>query len=228
MTQLLTKNDSSAKVQRAVRRHLRLAQRTGDDAALAIAKRIAGPAEALDRALGAAAAARHAADDAFDGWEQDDRRLDRAVRSAHRKCVDWDADHLTAGTVALLFAGATPSQITGASREKEPDLAAQIVARGATLPDGHPAAPVLVDLAALADASRAGHRAWIDAVQKAAAAAAVAETARIAVVRAYRDNHIDIERASGADVADDCFPELRHVPGVTEDDDAAHGRAPGV
>lgn len=230
MTQMLLKNDSAAKVQRAVRRHLRLARRTTDDAAKTLAPRIAGPSAALDERIDALAGAHQQADDAFDDWWQDDQRLDRVVRSAYRKCADWDADHAGAKTTALLFGDRAPSELTAAPRGEEPELVAQLVARGASLPEAHPARALLADLDGRAKASRAAHRAWVDAEQRVAAAEAAAETARLVVVRAYRDNFIDIERASGADVVGECFPPLRRAVrgGADEGHPAAHEGEPSA
>lgn len=218
--QTLTKNDHAPKVLRAARRHLRLAKRAGNATAAELALRIAAPVEALKVAVASAAAAREAADDAFDDWTQDDASLDRAVLSAHRKADDWDADHPGSATKALLFEGAPASQITKAPREDEPDLVAKLVARGEKLPAEHPARAVLPKLVELAAASRKSGRAWVDATQRAGAASAAADIARLAVVRAYRDNAIDIARACGDDVADACFPTLRAAGRRGEDGDA--------
>ncbi len=218
--QTLIKTDRAPAVARAARRHLRLSRRTGNAKAREIAERIAGPLEELEAKMAAAAAAQTAVSDAFDDFVQDDVRLDRAVRSANRKCVDWDADHPGASTTALLFEGRAVSEITRAPREKEPDLVTALVTRGTKLPPGHPAAAILTQLTELAQASRDGHREVIDARQRHVAAAAECDLARIAVVRIYRDNAIDIARAVGDDLADECFPVLRRRARADDEVDA--------
>ena len=221
MAQMLQKGDSPAKAERAARRHLRLAKRTGNAEALALAERIRSPMADLVRTIDDAGKARDAAQDAFDDWNQDDQALDSAVRSVHRKLLDWDADHAAAGTVQMMLAGRTVGEIVGTRREKEPDLVAAMVQRGTKLPAGHPAMALLEGLTRRADASRSGHRAWVDALQAATVADAAADGARLTVIRAYRDNMIDIERACGPAVMEACFPTLRHAPTATEEDDAA-------
>lgn len=226
MTQTLTKKDSTRKMLRSVRRHLRLTRRTGNETAQTLAERIAEPAEQLKAADDAAQSQRTAADDAFDDWNQDDGRLDRAVQAAHRRSVDYDAEHPGQTSTQLLFGGRPASQITSAPRGQEPDLVAKIVARGASLPAEHPAAALLPALTGLAEASRKAHRAWVDALQRAAAADAAVEVARVALVRAYRDNAIDLARALGDAFAQDCFPRLRSShTAASEDDDSAAASA---
>ena len=95
---------------------------------------------------------------------------------------------------------------------------ASLVKRGEQLPAGHPAAPLLGPLLHQAEASRAGYRAWVDAAQREAVAATAVEVARLAVVRTYRDNLIDLERACGPELVEDCFPTLRRAAGSSEDD----------
>jgi hypothetical protein len=119
----------------------------------------------------------------------------------------------------MVFGGSTTSQITNAARETEPDLVAQMVRRGADLPEGHPAKPLLPVLTEQANASRAGYRAWIDAVQREAVASTAVEVARLQVARVYSDNQIDIERACGRDVAEACFPTLRRAKADDPDDE---------
>jgi hypothetical protein len=218
MAHSLGKNDSAGKVARGAKRHLRLTKRTGNTEAMTLAERIRAPLAQLEATAVALAAAREALQEAFDDWVQLDRLLDRTVRSCHRKAVDYDADHAGAKTTATLFAGRAPSEITAAPRADEPDLVASLVKRGEALPAGHPATPLLGPLGQQAEASRAGHRAWVDAAQREAVAATAVEVARLAVVRTYRDNLIDIERAGGPELVEDCFPTLRRTAGSTEDD----------
>lgn len=218
MAQTLSKTDSPGKVKRVGRRHLRLARRSADEKAIAIANRLVTPLEALDKAIHTAALAVEAAEDAFDDWHQDDQRLDQAVRRIHLRCLDWDAVHPADRTAPLVFGGMAPSAITSAPRHKEPDLVSKMVVRGRELPADHPVAPLLDKLQALADASRKGHLAWTAAEQRVAEAHTAAEMAKLVVVRVYRDNLIDIERASGSPVAESCFPILRRSRRVVEDE----------
>jgi hypothetical protein len=228
MTQTLTKKDSTGKIQRAVRRHLRLTRRTGSEKALAVAQRIAEPAEQLKAAADTAQALRNAAEDAFDDWTQDDARLDRAVTLAYRRAQDYDVEFPGLASHGLLFGNKSASYVTRSPRSKEPDLVAKIVARGAALPADHPVLPTLPALAERAEASRAAHRAWTDALQRVAEADAVVDVARLAVIRAYRDNVIDIGRAIGESLATDCFPKLRKPRGPAGGDDAAVAEAIAV
>jgi hypothetical protein len=221
MAQSLTKNDSPAKVLRTVRRHKRLVRRVGNAAATDIAARIDAPAAELQSKVDAARAVAEAAENAFDDWDQDDRKLDRVVKRVHRKSVDWDADHSGADTTKLLFAGRAPSEITGAPRDAEPDLVLALVERGARLPEDHPAKPLLADLSACAQASKASQRAWVDAVQRTAVADAAVEVARLSVVRVYKDNIIDIARACGDEIAEDCCPTLRRAASAADDEPAS-------
>lgn len=221
MAQALTSRDSPGKVVKAVRRHLRLTRRTGNEEAGKLADRVKEPTEKLKQVVKEAQGAADNVQDCFDDWESADRKLDRTVRSGARKSADWDEDHPGAATVALLFAKRSISEVTGAPREDEPDLIAEMVKRGEGLPEGHPAVPLLAVLADQAGASRAAHRAWIDAGQKAVAADAAVDIARLAVSKRYKDNIIDIGRAAGEDVAEDCFPTLRRAPTVAEEEDGA-------
>lgn len=209
MAQTLTKNDSTPKVRRAVRRHVRLTRRLGNAEATRLAERIAEPDERLKAAADAALTLQNAAADAFDDWTQDDEALDAAVRSVHRKCEGYDADHPGANTTQLVFNGQPPSQVTKAPRGKEPSLVAALVARGANLPADHPVASALSGLMELAERSRSSERAWIDATQRTVQAAAEVDVARLQVVRTYRDNAIDIARAIGDELTRRCFPILR-------------------
>ncbi|MCC6521221.1 MAG: hypothetical protein IT373_01040 [Polyangiaceae bacterium] len=228
MAQMLSKTDSPAKVARAVRRHIRLAKRTGHPKAIELALRIDAPAAAQKTAVSAANEAADAVEDAFDDWSKADAALDRLVKRAHRRCADFDADNAGAGTAALVFAGVPPSVVTETRREEEPDIVAKLVARGQKLPEGHLAIPLLPELTAAADASRAAERAWIDAYQHAEATKGAVDVARLGVVAQYRDNFIDIGRAAGPDVADACFPTLRRAAGSVADDDEAEDPPKGT
>lgn len=221
MAQTLSKTDSAGKVARAVRRHLRLTRRTGDEKAFDIANAITAPAKALDEAILALSQITEAKEDAFDDWHQDDERLDQLVRRVHLRCLDWDLTHPSAKTAALVFGGMALSSVTTAPRHREPDLVAKMVARGRSLPDCHPAIPLLDLLQAAADASRRGHHAVIDAEQRVMEAKAVVEIAKLAVVRVYRDSAIDIERACGSSMAESCFPILRRARRASTADLAA-------
>lgn len=209
MAQMLSKIDSATRATRAVRRHLRLSRRQPDAEAKRIAERIIGPLTALERALDKASSAADAAQDAFDDWYQEDQLLDQYVRKLGFRCREWDASRPADQTSARVFGGMTPSEVTRAPRHKQPDLVAQIVVRGRELPEGHSGRELLGDLERLAASSRSAHRAYLDAEQRAGAARAEVDIARLTVIRAYRDNYIDIERACGRDVAEACFPLLR-------------------
>lgn len=211
MAQMLSKNDSPNKVRRAVRRHLRLARRHPDTEAKTIAQRIVAPLSALDEALAKAASATDAAEDAFDDWNQEDHLLDQQVRKLSFRCREWDATRPGDQTLARVFGGMAASEVTRAPRHKQPDIVAKMVVRGRELPGGHSGLELLEDLERLAHASRNAHRAYLDAEQHVGAAGAAVAMARLVVVRAYRDNYIDIERASGAEVAEACFPILRRT-----------------
>ena len=209
MAQMLLQRDSAAKVKRAVRRHLRLVRRSGDEKAIAVAQRIAKPLTVLEEALDAAAKAVEAAEDAFDDWNYDDARLDQLVRRLSLRCRDWDASHSGARTTEIVFGGQSPSEIIYAPRHKEPELVAQLLVRARQLPHDHPALPRLDALGQAAEASRSSQRAYIDSQQRVAEANAAVEIAKAGVIRAYRDNFIDIERACGIELADSAFPTLR-------------------
>lgn len=218
MAQMLLQRDSATKVKRAVRRHLRLVRRTADEKAIAVAERIVKPLAALDEAMGAAAKAVEAAEDAYDDWSQDDARLDQLVRRLHLRCREWDATHSGARTAEIVFGGLAPSEITYAPRQKEVELVTKMLVRARELPGEHPAVPLLQDLARAAEASRDSQRAYVDAQQRVAGASAAVEIAKAAVVHAYRDIFIDIERASGSEVAESCFPVLRKPRKMREEE----------
>jgi hypothetical protein len=209
MTQALTRNDSPAKALRASRRHLRLAKRTGNATAMDLAERIREPMDTLATAVQIQKTAHEATEDAFDDWDQSDQLLDRTVKSSSRKATDWDEDHPGSRTHATLFAGATASSVVATTREKEPDVVEAIVARGAGLPEGHPSIPLLPALTEQANASRANYKTWADASKREAVTSMATEVARINLIRIYRDNQIDIERACGSAIAEACFPRFR-------------------
>lgn len=208
MAQTPTTRDSSALVLRAARRHQRLTKRTGHDGCIALAQRLDEPIAVLAARVEARDRASAVAGDAFDDWVQDDRRLDRFVDSVARKADDYDADH-AANTYALLFAGRSAAEVRAISRADEPAEVEKIVARGAALPDGHPARPLLTELASLADHSRRSHRAYLDALAAVGPLDALAEQSKLALLAVFRDNVHDIVRLAGPDLAEDCFPELR-------------------
>lgn len=218
MAQMLLQRDSAAKIKRAVRRHLRLVRRTADEKALEVAERIAKPLAVLDEAMAEASMAAEAAEDAFDDWNQDDARLDRLVRRLHYRCREWDAAHSGARTAEVVFGGLAPSEVIYAPRHKEPELVAQMLVRARELPEDHPAVPLLDELRRAADGSRSSQRAYVDAQQRVAAASAKIDIAKAGVIRAYRDSHIDIERASGSEVAESCFPTLRKPRKMREEE----------
>lgn len=209
MAQMLSKNDSSVKVRRAVRRHLRLSRRTADKEAQAIAQRIGGPLKALEDAIVAAQRAADEAEDAFDDWNQADQLLDQSVRRVAHRCREWDALRPGDQSLVRVFGGMTPTEVIRAPRHEEPDIVIKMVVRGRELPKEHPAHELLGDLEKQAHGSREAHRHYLDALQRAGATSAATEIARLTVVRAYRDNFIDIERASGSFIAESCFPILR-------------------
>lgn len=211
MAQMLSKQDSPAKVLRAIRRHLQLTKRVAQPGAEAIAKRIGVPRDALAAAVEKKAKLSETADDSYDEWHISDSLLDRTVYSLKRKALDWDAEHPGERTLEALFQGRVASEVTNAPRHEQPDLVAQIVARAKSLPAAHPGQAVVADLGSKAEASRQAHRRWVDALQAVAAAGAEVELAKVAAVRAYRDNFIDIGRAVGEEVAELCFPELRRA-----------------
>lgn len=228
MAQMLSKNDSAIKVRRAVRRHLRLGRRHPDPEAKTIAQRIVASMAALEEAMKKATSAADAAEDAFDDWNQEDHLLDQAVRKFGHRCREWDASRPGDQTLARVFGGMTPSEVVRTPRHKQPDIVIKMVVRGRELPEGHGGRELLGELERLAHASRKAHRIYLDTEQDVGAANAAADMAKLVVVRAYRDNYIDIERASGAEVADACFPILRRTrksiaeerelpPGVEED-----------
>jgi len=218
MAQMLSHKDSAAKVKRAVRRHLRLARRSGDEKAIAVAERITKPLVVLEEATTAAAKAVEAAEDAFDDWNQDDARLDQLVRRLNLRCRDWDLTHSGARTVELVFGDMTPSEITYAPRHKEPELVAKLLVRARQLPEDHPAVPLLGDLERATQASRRAQQAYVDAQQRVAAASAEVQMAKAVLIRAYRDNFIDIERACGVEVAEEAFPTLRRYRKMREEE----------
>lgn len=218
MAQMLSLKDSAAKVRRAVRRHLRLVRRSGDEKAIAVAERITKSVMVLEDAMAVAAKAVEAAEDAFDDWNQDDARLDQLVRRLHLRCRDWDLAHSGARSVDLVFGDMTPSEITYAPRHKEPELVAKLLVRARKLPEDHPAVPLLGDLERAAEGSRRSQQAYIDAQQRVAAANAEVQLAKAVVIRAYRDNFIDIERACGPELADEVFPTLRRYRKMREEE----------
>lgn len=218
MAQMLLQRDSAAKVKRAVRRHLRLARRSGDEKAIAVAERIVKPLAALEEAMNAAAKAVEKAEDAFDDWNHDDARLDQLVRRVHLRCREWDASHGGARTAEIVFGGQAPSEIIYAPRHKEPELVAQMLVRARELSADHPAIPLLEPLRRAAEASRNAQRAYVDAQQRVAEANSAVEIAKAAVIRAYRDNFIDIERACGIELAEAAFPTLRTPRKMREDE----------
>lgn len=177
------------------------------------------PRDGLGVAITTLEAAAEGTQDAFDDWELGDRTLDRTVKSADRKCVDWDADHPGQKTKELLFGGLTTGQVVNAARADEPDLVARMVERGRDLPEGHPARPLLAQLTEGATASRTAHRAWVDAAQREAVAATAVEVAKLQVVAVHNDNQIDIERACGRTVAEACFPVLRRSSRAVREDE---------
>lgn len=61
-------------------------------------------------------------------------------------------------------------------------------------------------------------RTYVDAQQRVAEANAAIEIAKAGVIRAYRDNFIDIERACGVELAESTFPTLRAPRKVREED----------
>lgn len=218
MAQMLLQRDSATKIKRAVRRHLRLVRRSADEKAIAVAERFIKPLAALDKAMTEASKSAEAAEDAFDDWNQDDARLDQLVRRLHLRCREWDASHSGARTAEIVFGGLAPSEVIYAPRHKEPDLVAKMLVRARELSGEHPAGPLLDSLRRAADASRSSQRAYVDAQQTVAAASASVDIAKAAVIRAYRDNYIDIERASGAEVAESCFPTLRKPRKMREEE----------
>lgn len=218
MAQMLLQRDSAAKVKRAVRRHLRLVRRSGDDKSIAVAQRIAKPLAVLEEAMEAASKAVEAAEDAFDDWNQDDARLDQLVRRLHLRCREWDIAHSGARTTERVFADLTPSEITYAPRHKEPELVAKLLVRALDLSEDHPALPLLNDLKRASEASRSSQHAYVDAQQRLAEASASVQMAKAALVRAYRDNFIDIERACGVELAEGAFPTLRRPRKMREEE----------
>lgn len=211
MAQMLSKNDSAIRVRRAVRRHLRLSRRHPDAEAKTIAQRIVAPMSGLEEALAKAVSAADAAEDAFDDWNQEDHLLDQQVRKLSFRCREWDASRPGDQTLARVFGGMTATEVIRAPRHKQPDIVAKIVVRGRELPVGHSGLELLEGLERRAHGSRKAHREYLDAEQCVGAANAAVDMARLVVVRAYRDNYIDIERASGAEVAEACFPILRRT-----------------
>ena len=225
MAQMLLQRDSAAKVKRAVRRHLRLVRRSADEKAFEVAERLTKPLAALDNAMAEAAMAVEAAEDAFDDWNQDDARLDQLVRRLHLRCREWDATHSGARTAEIVFGGMAPSEIIYAPRHMEPDLVAQMLVRARELPAEHPAVSLLEDLRRAADGSRSSQRAYVDAQQRVAAARAAVDIAKAGVIRAYRDRFIDIERASGLEIAESCVPTLRKPRKMREEESELLGEA---
>lgn len=209
MPQSPTTTDSPDSVRRAGRRHLRLTRRTGNAEALALAARIEAPLSVLREKLAAREAAEEAASDRFDDWEQDDRKLDAVVYAVERKCEDWDADHPIAKTHALVFAGSTAAVVARTRREDEPGETDKLVTRMARLPEGHPARPLAAQLTELGNASRTSQREHERALGVIGTTGAELEQAKLAVIAQYRDNAIDIVRAVGEDLAEQCFPRLR-------------------
>lgn len=209
MAQTVSKKDSPAKVERAARRHVRLAKRTKNAQAIEIAQRIEAPRGMLAEKIANAAAAREAAEDAFDDWVADDGEVDDKIASIGRKAKDYDADHPGARTYELLFQGQTPSDITYMAREEQPDAVVKLVQRAAALPPEHPVVALAPQLAEANERTRASHAAYLRALTAVAEADAAVETAKLAVIQVYRDNVIDIARAVGAELAERCFPRVR-------------------
>jgi hypothetical protein len=77
------------------------------------------------------------------------------------------------------------------------------------LPEGHPGIPVVASIDEAVERSRASHAAVLAAETRAAQVEAALETAKLAVVQAYRDNAIDLVRGVGEALAERCFPRLR-------------------
>lgn len=209
MAQTPSKEDSPTKVERATRRHVRLTRRTKNTAAIAIAERIEAPRVTLREQITALAGAQEAVEDATDDWCADDAELDDLIASLGRKSEDWDADHPGQATKARLFADRNPSEVARVAREDEPDLVVKIVQRASGLPEGHPGIALAPQLEAAVERSRASRAAVLAAETHAAQVSAGVETAKLAVVQAYRDNAIDLVRAVGEQLADRCFPQLR-------------------
>lgn len=210
MAQSPSIDDSPQSVERAARRHQRLTTRTKDAPAGAIAQRIEAPRATLAEKIRALGAAEEAQEDALDDWIADDDAQGDLVYSLSRKAEDYDADHPGARTHELLFRGEAPSDITGMNREEEPDVIVKIIKRGEALAEDHPGRAVLTAMAAAVEQTRTSERAYFTAVTATAEADAAADAAKLVVIQAYRDNIIDITRERGDDLAERCFPKLRH------------------
>lgn len=209
MPQTPSTTDSPDAVRRAARRHLRLTRRTGNAQALAFARRIEASLGVLGEKLAARDAAEEAASDRFDDWEQDDRKLDAVVYSVERKCEDWDAEHAGATTHQLVFRGATAAVVARTRREDEPAETDKLATRIGHLSEAHPARPLAAQLTELGNAARTSQREHERALGVIGTTGAELEQAKLAVVAQYRDNAIDIVRAVGEDLAEQCFPRLR-------------------
>ncbi len=209
MAQTVSKDDSPARVERAARRHVRMARRTKKAEAIAIAERIEAPRATLDEKMDLLTTAEEAVEDAIDDWQADDQEVDDFLGSLGRKSNDWDADHPGETTYRTLFVDQSPSEVARTAREDEPDVVEKIPQRAAGLPEGHPGAALVASIGEAVERSRASHTAVLTAETRAAQAGAAVETAKLAVVQAYRDNAIDLVRAVGEALAERCFPRLR-------------------
>lgn len=208
MARALSKKLSGRRVSRYSRRHVRMAVRTKNEEAIAIAKRTEAPRAELDAKIEAAELAETAVEDAFDNWVADDREVDGHVGTVARKTEDYDAEHPGARTQHAVLQGQRPSDITRINRAEQPNTIVKIVQRASALPPDHPALPVVTLLSDANERTRESQRAHALAVTAKAAADAAVEVAKLAVIQVYRDNIIDITRAVGEELAERCFPQV--------------------
>lgn len=209
MAQTVSKDDSPGRVETATRRHRRMTNRVNNAQAIEIARRIDEPHRVLIEKNAAVALAEQAVEDALDDWIADDNEVDDRIESVSRKSVDYDAEHAGAQTHWTLFRGRAPSDITYLPRDEQPDAVDRLIQHATALPPEHPALAILPALTEANDRARLSEDAHLRALTALHQARAAAEVAKLAVVKVYRDNVIDIGRAVGVALAERCFPRLR-------------------
>jgi hypothetical protein len=205
MATMLLVRDSTAKLLRFARRHVRLCDQV--KGAKKIAENILQPMAILKVKENERLEAVILREDAYDDVVLCDSDLDDAVRTTFEKIKQYDREN-SSSFLGLFFPAHGFTELIRKPYSQEPQEVKNIVIKLNGLEDGHPLKSLADDLLQKVEASFAAWDNYQKAVILLKEMRAAEELAKLAVRKQYESNWLDARKEFGVTLADKIFPKV--------------------